>query len=104
LAKLEGVDMDLVKLHNDSKALLERLTDRLPQDIVKSYKSYSDAGEWIELINLLCASLVKRNIQITPAERNALKNLLCRFQVPIEGYDFINNRNETLASLNVVDG
>jgi len=51
--------VDLVRLHKDSRDLLERLADRLPPDKLATYRTYSNVGEWAELVDVLCASLVK---------------------------------------------
>ncbi|WP_424187295.1 hypothetical protein ACOBQX_05635 [Actinokineospora sp. G85] len=71
--------MDLVKLHNQTRELLEALADRLPADRLAGYRSLSAAGEWAELVDLVGASLVKRQIPVTPAERDQLAEVLAQF-------------------------
>lgn len=93
--------MDLAKLRTDSRELLERLADRLPQDKLNEYRSLSDVGEWAILVDLLSATLVKRNIPITPAERDALADLLALFPTTVEDLDYITHRDQTLAALTV---
>jgi hypothetical protein len=58
--------MDVVKLNKDSRELLERLSDRLPQEKVDTYRSFNDVGEWNMLIDVLCAHLIKEKIPVTP--------------------------------------
>ena len=91
----------LHELHVDSRALLERLADRLPTDKLHTYRSYSDAGEWSELLDVLSATLVKHQIVVSPAERDILADLLARFSQPLEGYAYLSNPEGVLSKLNV---
>lgn len=98
------IDKDrLNKLHAESRALLESLADRLPQERVERLRTLSDVGEWRELVHKLCASLVKQQVPISPRERDAVASVLTLFTTPRAGYDYINNRDETLAALHVVE-
>jgi hypothetical protein len=96
--------VDLVKLHKDSRDLLERLADRIPADRLASYRTFSDVGEWGELVDALCASLVKRQIPVSPQERDLLAQLLGMFPAPQEGYAYLNDPPGVLSQLNVVSG
>ena len=89
-------------LARESRALLEALADRLPPQHLEHYRSYSAAGEWVLLVNGLCGSLVRERIPITPAERDAVAAVLASFSTPVRHYDYINDRDGTLAALNVV--
>ncbi|MQY24860.1 hypothetical protein [Nocardia aurantia] len=95
--------MDLVKLHNDSRALLERFADRLSVETLATYRTFSDVGEWGELIDNLCASLVLDRIPMTPAERDSVTALLAMFPIPPEDYTFLGDPSRVLTGLNVVD-
>jgi hypothetical protein len=94
--------VDLVKLHQDSRNLLERLADRIPPDRLDTYRTYSDVGEWAELIDALCASLVMRQIPVTPEERATLARLLAMFQTPKEGYAYLSDPQSVLSQLTIV--
>ncbi|WP_019931246.1 hypothetical protein [Nocardia sp. BMG111209] len=93
--------MDLVKLHNDSRALLERFADRLPADTLATYRTFSDVGEWGELIDNLCASFVVDRIPMTAAERDSVAALLAMFPTPPEDYTYLGDPSRVLAGLNV---
>lgn len=95
---------DLRKLSADSHALLERLADRLPPDRLEEYRTLSRVGEWGMLVNLLSASLVTRQIPVNPPERDALAALLNWFRLATVGdLEYIRDRENTLASLNLTD-
>ncbi|MBB5156102.1 hypothetical protein [Saccharopolyspora phatthalungensis] len=55
------------------------------------------------LIDVMCASLIKRKIPVTSEERDMLANLLAMYESPVEFYDYITNRDETLAALTVTN-
>ncbi|WP_190812735.1 hypothetical protein [Saccharopolyspora pogona] len=96
--------MDLVKLSRDSQSLLERLADRFPPDQLRMCRESGKGGEWNEMVDIMCAVLVKRNVPVTQDERDALADLLAMYPVPVEGYDYINKRDEILATLTVTPG
>lgn len=91
------------KLSNGSRELLERFADRLEPEILADYRSFSDVGEWTLLVDNLCASLVKRRILVSPAERDALADLLALFGDPKDNTDmfYIDDYERVLAGLNV---
>ncbi|MBF6196184.1 MafI family immunity protein [Nocardia implantans] len=89
-------------MSKDSRDLLESVADRLPSDLVDSYRTYSDVGEWAMLVDVLCAILVKRRIPVTEAERDAVANVLGQFDLPVEGYRYLNDPQGVLSELNVV--
>nr|WP_042190930.1 hypothetical protein [Kibdelosporangium sp. MJ126-NF4]CEL19717.1 hypothetical protein [Kibdelosporangium sp. MJ126-NF4]CTQ96942.1 hypothetical protein [Kibdelosporangium sp. MJ126-NF4] len=93
--------MDLVKLNTDSRALLESVADRLPQDTVAQYRRLSTAGEWAELVDGLAASLVRRKVTLTVAEYQQLADLLGRFPTGQEGYTYLGDPQNVLAQLAV---
>ncbi|MGW5753701.1 hypothetical protein [Nocardia rhamnosiphila] len=93
----------LHELHIDSRALLERLADRLPTDKLATYRRYSDAGEWSELLDVLSATLVKLEVVVTPAERDALADLMARFAQPLEEYAYLGDPEGVLSRLNVTE-
>lgn len=93
--------MDLVKLNNDSRALLEALADRLPPETAAAYRRLSDAGEWAELVDTLCASLIRRKIPVTVPEYQRLADLLAMFGGPREGYTYLSDPHGVLSKLAV---
>jgi hypothetical protein len=94
--------MDLKEFKATARRLLDQLADRLPPDRLAQYRTFADVGEWVELVDALAASLVKRKTPLTPAERDDVAALLNYFDLPRDGYRFINGRDEVFASLNVV--
>ncbi|GAA2978462.1 DNA alkylation repair protein [Actinokineospora diospyrosa] len=94
--------MDLGKLNNDSRALLDAVADRLPPETVAGYRRLSDAGEWGELVDGLCASLVRRKIVLSVPEYQQVAELLALFTGPREGYTYLSDPQGVLSRL-VVD-
>ncbi|MFE3544417.1 hypothetical protein ACFXK0_15760 [Nocardia sp. NPDC059177] len=90
-------------MSNDSRELLERFADRLEPEILADYRTFSDVGEWTLLVDNLCASLVKRQILVSVAERGALAELLALFGDPKDNVDmfYIDDYERVLAELNV---
>lgn len=95
---------DLRKLNADSRALLESVADRLPEDRLEEYRKLSFVGEWTPLIDFLAARLVMDQIPVLPSERDALAALLGWFRpATVADHPRIRDKESTLASLNVVD-
>lgn len=88
---------------NDSAALLERFADRLRPEVLAQCQTYSEVGEWTLLIDNLCASLVKDKILISPADRDALADLMALIGNPNENsyMVFIDSYERVLDELNV---
>ncbi|MEV6256969.1 hypothetical protein AB0L97_27335 [Nocardia sp. NPDC051911] len=101
---IEARNRRLNKMSKGSLDLLDSVADRLPPDLVESYRAYSDVGEWAMLVDVLCASLIKRRIPVTEAERDAVANVLGQFSPPVEGYRYLNDPQGVLSELNVVNG
>jgi hypothetical protein len=93
----------LNNLHREARELLDALADRLPSGRVERLRTFSDVGEEVLLVNGLCASLIKREIPITLAERDALARVLALFETPVADADHINDPDATLAAVSVVD-
>lgn len=99
-----AIDKDkLNRLHRESLALLEELADRFDADKLKRLRTYSFVGEWGLLMESICATLIKRQIPITPAERDALAAVLALSPNISDRYPYWHTREQTLASLNVVE-
>lgn len=92
------------KLSNDSRELLERFADRLEPEVLADYRSFSDVGEWTLLVDNLCATLVKHRILVSPAERDALAELLALFGDPKDNMDmfYIDDYRRVLGELNIL--
>lgn len=94
----------LVRLHHESRALLETVADRLSAQELEESRSLSDAGEWGELVNGLCAHLVREQAAVTPAERDGLASVLgLMFGPRKQRYRYVDDPEGTLAALDVVD-
>ncbi|TQM32062.1 MafI family immunity protein [Nocardia bhagyanarayanae] len=93
----------LAKLNNDSRELLERFSDRLRPEALAQYRTFNEVGEWTLLIDNLCATLVKDQILVSAAERDALADLLPLFGNPRENSSmfYIESYERVLAELNV---
>lgn len=91
------------KLNNGSRQLLERFADRLGPETLADLRSFSDVGEWTLLVDNLCATLVKSKILVSPAERDALAELLTLFGDPKDNIDmfYIDDYQRVLEKLNV---
>lgn len=81
--------------------LLERLADRLPKRRLAPYRALGEAGETAQLLNEICKMLVARHTEVTPAEKEALTRLLDT--VPTGDYDYLRNRDKTLAAIEIAD-
>ncbi|MFC8046122.1 hypothetical protein [Nocardia sp. NPDC057353] len=88
----------LNKLNADSRALLEQLANRLPPEAVAQYQRFGEVGEWGELVDNLCAGLVKRRIPVTEEERDRLAALLAMFGSR-EDYVYLKDPEQVLAQL-----
>lgn len=95
----EAAKQRLRRLHTDSAALLELFADRLTEQELRWSREYSEVGEWAELVDGLCAYLVKGRIPVTPAERDALSGVLARFTGPNPHHEYLDNPERTLATL-----
>lgn len=94
----------LNRLHWDSKALLDSIADRLPADAVTRLRATSEAGDWTDLVDDMCAQLVEGHVEVTAAERDALAAVLEMFHRPKEPrYAYLNDPEGTLKALHVTD-
>jgi hypothetical protein len=97
----EAAKLRLRKLNHDSRALLDMVADRLTEQQLDWSRSFRDAGEWGELVEGICAYLVKGQIPVTPTERDAVAAVLDQFIDPRPVYKYLNDREGTLAALTV---
>lgn len=97
----EAAKQRLRKLREDSNALLDMFADRLTEQQLSWSRSFSEVGEWTELVDGLCAYLVKGEIPVTPAERDALAAVLAQFRSPRPVYEYLCDPDGTLAALTV---
>ena len=91
--------MKTPELRTKTTALLDSLADRLPADRLAQYREYAFVGEWGELVDALAATLVRREVPVTAAEKETLREVLFSFDLPFPGYSFIEKRDEVLLSL-----
>ncbi|MBB4906429.1 hypothetical protein [Actinophytocola algeriensis] len=99
----EAAKERLRRLHKDSRALLDMLADRLTEQQLSWSRTFSDVGEWSMLVDSLCAYLVKGNIPVTPAERDAVAAVLAQFTRPKPQHEYLDDPAGTLAALNVME-
>jgi hypothetical protein len=85
--------------------MVDRFADRMPQDVASRLRKFHSVGETLELASELAAVLVKRTIPVTVEDREALREFLYSFsaEYALANYSEIANRDEVLASLNVLD-
>jgi hypothetical protein len=101
--ELSQADKDrLHRLHNDSRALLESLADRLPEKELAQLRTWSKVGESALLVNNLCSDLIEDKIPVTSAERDALAAVLALFTTPADGY-YLNHPERALAALTIAE-
>jgi hypothetical protein len=93
----------LIELRRMCDAVLDRLADRLPPDVLKQLRTFSAVGEWSELADNLAAVLVRRKIPMTVGDKEALSDLLYWFRQPSPANRYIASRDEVLASLAMVE-
>ncbi|GAA3860119.1 hypothetical protein GCM10022243_27560 [Saccharothrix violaceirubra] len=90
----------LVRFHEEALPLVAGLAGRISDDDLDSLEGLGEAGEWGFFFDELSALLHRSRIGITPAERDVFVDLIGLFTLPT-GHDFINDRDEVVASLNV---
>jgi hypothetical protein len=90
-------------LRKRSGALLTALAGRLPAEALEKARMYHFAGEWASLVNGLAYQLVHHQIPMTPAEKDALRDIMNVFERPHPRYRYIVNRDEVVDSLNLID-
>lgn len=55
--------------------LPDRYAERVPADVLEGLRMMDDGGEYGELVSELTAALAKRQIPVSPAERDELRAL-----------------------------
>lgn len=63
---------EIVALHGRCSDLVDRLAPRLPEPDARRVRAALRAGEWLYLLNDLCAALVDDHVPITAEERALL--------------------------------
>lgn len=96
------MDTELSPLHAEGRNLVEALADQLPSESLDLMRLFSKGGEWTEMVETLCAALVRRQIAISTEHRDALAALLDKFgPQDEEDFPYINHKASTIAALNV---
>ncbi len=80
-------------------SLLDQLADRLAPDVLSFYRTLHWSGEWEELADVLVAHAVHENLRLGVDEFATLESLLNSFDLPIDGFLYLNDRTHTLATL-----
>src|SRR5262249_28724791 len=91
------------EFNETSKNLLEKLRGRLGDEDQQFADEYWGHGEWGLLMEVILDSLTREQIALSQQEYDLVKRLVMHFQPPHDHHDFINNREEALAALNVVE-
>lgn len=99
----EAAKVRLRRLRDDSRSLLDTFADRLTERQLAWSRRFDFVGEWTELVDGLCAYLVKGEIPVTPAERDAIAAVLVQFVDPRPAYKYLNDPDGTLAALTIVN-
>ncbi|MGH8877446.1 MAG: hypothetical protein ACRD0P_08915 [Stackebrandtia sp.] len=68
--------MDDNEFYDRTEALVEALLPRIPDELVPNFESMLIGGEFPMAVSELVATLVKRAIPISPAERDELRGLV----------------------------
>jgi hypothetical protein len=97
----EAARQRLRRLRDDSRALLDMFADRLTEQEVAWSREFIEVGEWSLLVDGICAYLVKGEIPVTPAERDALAAVLAQFVDPRPVYEYLSDPDGTLDALTV---
>ncbi|MDT7726993.1 MAG: hypothetical protein QOI21_3569 [Actinomycetota bacterium] len=79
-----------------AEVLLNQLANRLPQTDFAHYRSLLWSGEWEELVDVLVAHIGAENLRLTVDEYADLERLLNTYDLPVIGYDFLNDRDHVL--------
>jgi hypothetical protein len=79
--------------------LLSQLAGRLPAEDFRHYRGLLWSGEWEELVDALIAQLAATGIELTVDEFADLERLLNTYELPLTGYDFLNDRERVLDRL-----
>ncbi|GAB4587066.1 hypothetical protein [Nocardia sp. IFM 10818] len=87
-----------------AQALLDALTDRLPQEVLRILRSHQLGGEYPILFSNLAAALVNHDVPITSEERDLLREMLYSIEPTMpDAYPSIRDRDQVMASLNVLE-
>ena len=79
--------------------LLNQLANRLLADDFAHYRGLLWSGEWDELVDVLVAHIGAENIRLTVDEYADLERLLNTYDLPVDGYNFLNDREHVLKQL-----
>jgi hypothetical protein len=83
--------------------LIQAIRERARGKLGSSLSSYTSAGEHTLALDSFAWSLQDKQIPISRTERDELRELLYVFELPVSMMHSINDRDNILASLNVVD-
>jgi hypothetical protein len=82
-----------------AEVLLNQLVNRLPPEDFEHYRGLLWSGEWEELVDVLVAHIGAENIPLTVDEYADLERLLNTYDLPVHGYDFLNDRDHVLTQM-----
>jgi hypothetical protein len=73
-----------------TQALPELYADRVPPVDLDGLRSMASGGEWLELVDLLIASLRDTQAKVTASERDELRSLLEAMDMPTSPLSALN--------------
>ncbi|MEV6232363.1 hypothetical protein AB0L88_31330 [Saccharopolyspora shandongensis] len=94
--------MDEIEFMNRTDNLFHGMRDRLPERTYDSMCGAAHAGEHAEVLDNLLAFLKNTETPVSRPERDELRAVMGFYQLPVEMYDFINDWENIVASLNVI--
>lgn len=82
-----------------AEVLLNQLANRLPPADFEHYRGLLWSGEWEELVDVMVAHIGAEKIPLTVDEYADLERLLNTYDLPVHGYDFLNDREHVLVRM-----
>lgn len=73
-----------------TEALPDRYADRVRPEDLDGMRSMADGGEWLELVDLLLASLTLTQAAVTADERDELRSLAEAMDLPVASLTGLN--------------
>lgn len=79
--------------------LLNQLAGRIAPDVLAYYRTLHWSGEWEELADVLVAHAMNENLRLNVDEFATLESLLNSFELPLDGFLYLNDRAHALTTL-----
>ncbi|MDA3648592.1 hypothetical protein LZ318_17145 [Saccharopolyspora indica] len=95
--------MDELEYMDRVEALIDAISERSHDKLSPWLSSYTRAGEHTLALDSLAYALLHRKVPITRAESTELRSILYEHDVLVPGMDSINDRDNVMASLNIIE-